>query len=227
MTVEAHQLHMGLRQGVQRDLLRLPRLNGGAELAVHLAGGDGLIGVGIDAGCQPQQHPLPDATSGGLRLDGVDLLPVVRHEIAHLAVHGEGDVGAGLVVAVEIGAPQIVPRLQRRIDLAGGHHVDAHVLLLHDLVHPLEAACFAGVQGAAGGTEVLSERLLIDPALTADAVFIHQIQRRAVLFGKRHRVLSGKIQMPVFADGKCFVQHKRAPFRKNFSHCSTLLKNKQ
>ena len=35
----------------------------------------------------------------------------------------------------------------------------------------------------------------------ADAVFVHQVQRRTVLLGQRHRVLSSEIQMAVFADG--------------------------
>ena len=102
---------------------------------------------------------------------------------------------------MEIGAAQVVPRLQGGVDLAGGDHVDAHVLLGHDLVDSLEAAGFAGIQGTAAGTEVLSEGCLVGLALAADAVFVHQVQRRTVLLGQRHRVLSSEIQMAVFADG--------------------------
>ena len=207
VTVEAHQFHMGLGQRIDGDLLGLTGLNGGAELAVHLTGGDGLVGMGIDAGGQAQQHLLADAAAGGLGLDGLDLLHVVGHEIAHMVVHAVDDIGVGLVVAVEIGVGQVIARLQCTVDLAGGHHVDAHALLLHDLINALEGVGLAGVQRTAGRTEMLLEGVLIYAALMADIVLIHQIQRRAVLLGQLDGILSREKQVAVGADGDILTDH--------------------
>ena len=109
---------MGLRQREDGDLLGLSRLDGGAELAVHLAGGDGLVGVGVDARRQAQQHLLLDAPAASLGLNGLDLLHVVGHEVADVVVHAVDDVLVRLVVAVEVGVGQIVARLQGGVDLA-------------------------------------------------------------------------------------------------------------
>ena len=207
MAVEAHQLHMGLRQREDGDLLGLSRLDGGAELAVHLAGGDGLVGVGVDARRQAQQHLLAYTAAAGLGLDGLDLLHIVGHEVADVVVHAVDDVLVRLVVAVEVGVAQVVPRLQRGIDLAGGHHVDAHALLPHDLVDALEGVGLTGVQGTAGGAEVLLEGVLIYPALVADVVLIQQVQGRAVLLGQRHGILPCKVQMPIGTDGDVVTDH--------------------
>lgn len=65
------QLHMGLAEGEEGDLLGLAGLDGAAEFGIHLAGGDGLVGVGVDAGGQAEQHPLldtPPAASASMAL---------------------------------------------------------------------------------------------------------------------------------------------------------------
>ena len=198
---------MGLRQREDGDLLGLSRLDGGAELAVHLAGGDGLVGVGVDARRQAQQHLLAYTAAAGLCLDGLDLLHVVGHEVADVVVHAVDDVLVRLVVAVEVGVAQVVARLQRGVDLTGGHHIDAHALLPHDLVDALEGVGLAGIQGAAGRAEMLLEGILIHAALMADIVFIQQIQRCAVLLGQRHGILPGKVQMPIGADSNILTDH--------------------
>ena len=198
---------MGLRQREDGDLLGLSRLDGGAELAVHLAGGDGLVGVGVDARRQAQQHLLLDAPAASLGLDGLDLLHVVGHEVADVVVHAVDDVLVRLVVAVEVGVGQIVARLQGGVDLAGGYHVDAHALLPHDLVDALEGVGLAGIQGTAGRAEMLLEGILIHAALMADIVFIQQIQRCAVLLSQSHCVLAGKVEVAIGSDSNILTDH--------------------
>ena len=103
MTVETHQLHMGLGKGKEGNFLRLPRLDGSAELGVHLTRCHRLVGVGVDAGAEAQQHLLPLAAAGALGFNGADFLHIVRHEVAHAAVHSIGDVAVSLIAAVEVG----------------------------------------------------------------------------------------------------------------------------
>ena len=163
--------------------------------------------MGIDAGGQAQQHLLADATAGSLGLDGLDLLHVVCHEVAHMVVHAVDNIRIGLVVAVEIGVGQVITRLQRAVDFAGGHHVDAHALFLHDLIDALEGVGLAGVQRAAGGAEMLLEGVLIHAALMADIVLVQQVQRRTVFLGQFNGVLSREKQVAVGADGDIFTDH--------------------
>ena len=207
MAVEAHQLHMGLGQGKHGDLLRLSGLHGRAELTIHLAGGNGLIGMGINARGQAQQHLLPDAPAASLGLNGLDFLHIVRYKVANMVIHTVHNIPIGLIVAVEVGVGQIVARLQGGVDLAGGYHIDAHALLLHDLVDALEGVGLAGIQGAAGGAEMLLEGILIHAALMADIVFIQQIQRCAVLLSQGHCVLAGKVEVPIGSDSNILTDH--------------------
>ena len=118
MTVEAHQLHMGLGQGKHGDFLRLSGLHGRAELTIHLAGGNGLIGMGINARGQAQQHLLLDAPAAGLGLNGLDFLHIVRYKVANMVIHTVHDIPIGLIVAVEVGVGQVIARLQGGVDLA-------------------------------------------------------------------------------------------------------------
>ena len=212
MAVEAHQLHMGLPQGVDGDLLGLAGLDGAAELGVHLAGGDGLVGVGVDAGGEAEQHLLPDAPAGGLGLDGLDLLHIVGHEVSDAVLHAVADVLVGLVVAVEVGLAQVIARLEGGVDLAGGHHVDAHALLLHDLIDALEGVGLAGIQGAGAGAEVLAEGLGVHPAVVPDPLLVHQVEGGAVLLGQLHGVLPGEEQVSAGGDGEVVADHAARPF---------------
>ena len=198
---------MGLRQREDGDLLGLSRLDGGAELAVHLAGGDGLVGVGVDARGQAQQHLLPDAPAASFGLNGLDLLHIVRYKVANMVIHTVHNIPIGLIVAVEVGVGQIVARLQGGVDLAGGYHIDAHALLPHDLVDALEGVGLAGIQGAAGRAEMLLEGILIHAALMADIVLIQQIQRCAVLLSQSHCVLAGKVEVAIGSDSNILTDH--------------------
>lgn len=140
---------------------------------------------------------MPNAPAGRLGFDGADLLHIVGHEITDAVFHAVADVLIGLVVAVKVGAAEVVARLKGGVDLAGGHHVDAHLFFLHDLVDALEGICLAGVQGTGAVAEMLLERGGVDPAVLTDLVLVHQVQGGAVLPGQLHRVLPGKSRRPL------------------------------
>ena len=213
MAVEAHQLHMRLLQREGRDLLSLSGFDGGAELAVHLSGGDGFISVRINARRQAQQHLLPYAAAAGLRLNGLDLLHIVGHKIADVVVHTVSNIRIRLVVGVEIGVRQVVSGKNRGIHLAAGHHVNAHSLLTHDLIDPLEGVRLAGIQRAGVPAEMLFERRLIHAAAFADLIFIHYVKGGAVLLSQGHNILTGKQQMALFGNGDVITNtHVFFPF---------------
>ena len=113
---------------------------------------------------------------------------------------------------MKVGAAEVVARLKGGVDLAGGHHVDAHLFFLHDLVDALEGICLAGVQGTGAVAEMLLERGGVDPAVLTDLVLVHQVQGGAVLPGQLHRVLPGKKQASTFGNGNIITDHMVLPF---------------
>ena len=163
--------------------------------------------MGVDARRDAQHDRLLSAALGGMAVDGVEFLQIIDDKAADVVIHGVDDILVGLVVAVEVGVAQVVARLQGGVDLAGGHHIDAHALLPHDLVDALEGVGLAGIQGTAGRAEMLLEGILIHAALMADIVLVQQVQRCAVLLGQRHGILPGKVQMPIGADSNILTDH--------------------
>ena len=114
-----------------------------------------------------------------------------------MTLHTESNILIRFVVAVEIGAGQIIACLRGAVDLAGGHHIDDHIFLAHDLIEPLACVGLAGIQRAAAGAEVFSEGTPVEAALTTDIVLIQQVHRRSVLRSQHRCVLSRKVQMSV------------------------------
>ena len=150
---------------------------------------------------------LANAAATGLGLDGLDLFHIVSHEVANAVVHAVGDVGVSLVVAVEVSAGQVVTGLNGGVHLTGGHHVDAHVLLAHDLIDALEAVGLGGIQGTGVLAEMLLESRGVNAAALADLILVHQVQGGAVLLGQLHGILTGKVQMAVLANGDVIANH--------------------
>ena len=140
-------------QGEADKILCLPGFDCDAEFGVDLAGGDGFIGVRVDARRQTQQHLLPDAPAFCLAADDFQFLRMVGDKIADVCCHRVGNVGVGFVVAVEEGALHLETCALCRRNLARGDDVDRHALVLHDGVDALEAGGFAGVERKAQGPE--------------------------------------------------------------------------
>ena len=198
MAVEPPQIDGGEAQGVLQHLTGLAGLYGGAELAVHLAGGHSVIGVGVYARGEAQKQLLAYALFRGDGGDGVQLLPVVHHEVAHPQVHGEGYVPIGLVVALEEGSLHGEARLHGGVQLPGGHGVYAHALLFGYLVNALEGVGLAGVDGQRAGAEALPEGFHIHAHVLPQPHLIHQVERGGVLLRQFHRVVAPEKQASVF-----------------------------
>ena len=211
MAVVAHQADVGKTQGEADKILCLPGFDCDAEFGVDLAGGDGFIGVRVDARRQTQQHLLPDAPALCLAADDFQLLRMVGNKIADVCCHRIGNVGIGFVVAVEEGALHLKARALCRRNLARGDDVDRHALVLHDGVDALEAGGFAGVERKAPFSERTRHRGFIHAAVLADAVLVHKIQRRFVVRREPDRILARKRQVSAFVDADVAAKHFLPP----------------
>ena len=207
MAVIAQHIQVLHSQRLVHKLGGLPGLNGHAELRVHLAGRHGLVSVGINPRSQPQQYILLDPLGGGNALNGLQFPEAVHHKAAQPAVHGIGDVLVSLIVAVEKGPLHGEVRVDSRIHLAGGDHINGHSLFRHDAVDLLEAGRLAGIQGEAARPEPFFHRRPVSPAVGADLILVHQIQRRLILLRQVHRIHSGKGEPARFIDADVIAQH--------------------
>ena len=178
-----------------------------AELHVHRAGVDSLVGVRVDARGDAQQDLLPQAARLGRLAQGDQLVTVVHDEAAHAAIERESDVPVRLAVAVVIDVLRREARRERRGDLAGGDRVDAEALLGHDAVHPLEGGGLARVERQRVRAEARAHGLAVHPAVLADAVLVHQIQRRAVAVRQITDRLPGKAQRSVRVSADIVTEH--------------------
>ena len=207
MAVEAPEVDGRKPQGIAHHLLGLASLDGGAEFAVHLAGGYGLVGVGVDARRQAQEDFLADALLGGNAGDGVQLLPVVHHEVPNAIVHGEGNVPVGLVIGVKVRPLQGKAGFFRCVYFAGGDHVDTHALLPGNLIHALEAAGLAGIEGRGRSAEVLGKGAQVHAHILPNAHLIEEIEGCTVFLRQGHGVMAAEEEMAVGADGKVAAEH--------------------
>ena len=97
------------------------------------------MGVGMDAGLDPEEHPLMDAPGSADGLQPLHFLIGIDDDGADAAVHAHLQLGHGLVVAVEMEMLGIEAGLQRGIKLAAGDHVGVDTLGLEDPVDELGA----------------------------------------------------------------------------------------
>ena len=119
-----HREHVGTDVGVEADELDrggplgpLDRRRGGtagqaeAELRVVLAGLDVLVGVGVDAGRDAQQHPRRGEPLGVQGVEAVELVEGVDDDAPDAGAHGGAELVEALVVAVE---DEVARRARRR-----------------------------------------------------------------------------------------------------------------
>ena len=78
--------------------------------------------------------------------------------------------------------------------LAGGNNIHPQPLLRHDAVDLLEGVGLAGIEHPEIISEGGAEGGHILPAVMADAVFIHQVQRSSAARGQSADILSGEIK---------------------------------
>ena len=93
------------------------------------------MGVGLHARRDPQQHHRSAATFGGQGVEAVQLVEAVHHDAPHPGVDGVGQLGGGLVVAVQHESLGREPGGQGHVQLAAGSHVEVQTLVAHQLRH--------------------------------------------------------------------------------------------
>ena len=213
VAMEARQMDMGLTQRQLDDLHGLTRLNGRAELGVHRAGHDGLMGMGIDTGGDAEQDALGDAPCGGVSLQRQKLVHVVHHEGAHTHVHGIVHIPLGLVVAVEVDALGREAGTLGGVQLAARYAVHAHALLGGDPVDPREAQSLGGVERERVSTEIGVSGIQVGAHHGADGVLVHDVGGSAVYLGQLDGVQPADGEMAVLIDGKMVIQkiHGKRP----------------
>ena len=213
VAMEARQMDVGLGESQLDDVHSLSRLNGGAELGVHRAGHDGLVGMGIDTGGDAEQDALGDASCSGVGLHRQKLVGIVHHEGTHAHVHGIVDIPFGLVVAVEVDALGREARTLGGIQLATRYAVHAHALLGGDPVDPREAQSLGGVERQRVGTEVGVGGVQIGAHHGADGILVHDVGGGAVGLGQLQSIQPADGEVAVLIDGKMVIQkvHGKSP----------------
>ena len=194
MAVHAPDLKMLQTDGPGDEVLCLAGLHRHAELGVHHAGVHRVVGVGVDARRDAQQHLLLYALLPGFPVQGQKLLLIVHHKNAHPGADGVADVAVRLGIAVKTDVLRRKTGAEGGVDLPGGDRVHAHALLGHDAVHLLEGGRLAGVKGQGIAAEAAAKCLKVHAAVAPYAFLVHQVQRRAVLLRKARHIVAGKGQ---------------------------------
>ena len=138
---------------------------------------------------------MANSFSGGLAIDSIQLIGIVAHEVADAVFNGETDIRVSLAVAVEEGIFHGKACPDGSVKFPRGNHINAHILLCHKLIHPLDAQCFAGIQRAGACGQVLLHGILIFPAAVTDQSFIHKHQGRAVFLDQLCGIVTTENQM--------------------------------
>ena len=195
--------------GVQPDQLQLlggehpldrPRrqavLEPEAELGVELAGGDVVVGRGLDPGRDPDQHPLAALQQP---LAALDLVEGVEDQVADPGPGGEEDLLVALVVAVHVDPLGVEAGPQRHVQLAAGGDVDREPLLGAEPVGRGAGQRLAGEENLEVVGSAL-EGLAVGAGAGADVVLGVDVGGGAELFGQLDHVAAGHLQVPPFVD---------------------------
>ena len=155
-----------------------------AELRVDLAGADELVGVGLDARRDAQQHRRPSRPPRGHeRLEAVELVVAVDDDAADARRRRRAaQLVLGLVVAVQDEPVGGHPGGEGDVELAAGGHVEVQPLLVGEAGHRPAEERLRGVGGAVG------ERVDGLPAPGPQVRLVVDEQRRAEL-GRRARAV--------------------------------------
>ena len=171
----------------------------------------------VDARRDAQKDLLHDVQARGLFGQLPQLIGVIHDEVPDALFQGVADVGVGFPVAVEEDFFRGEARRERGVDLARRDGVDAHALLVHDPVHRPESGGLPGIERERALAEAVAEGLGIHAAVVAEPLFIHQVERRAVLPGQRRNRVPGKLQAPVRGALNVVRKHVVQPAQKPIS----------
>ena len=192
--LQAQVLH---RQRLFDDGQRLAGLQRDAELAVDLSGADKIVGVGVDAGLNPEGDVGALAHLAGKAVQPLQLIVVVDDHQPHILPQGVQQFAVGLVVAVEADLLGRESGGQSGVQLSLRHDVQPHALIVHDPADLLAAEGLAGVADHSPAAVKAVDRVAVASARRAHPGLIQHIQRGAVLPGKLHRVAPADGQVPL------------------------------
>ena len=108
-----------------------------AELRVVLPGGDVLVGVGVDARRDAQQHVGHRGARRVERVEAVELVEAVDDDVAHAGVERHAQLVDALVVAVQRAGRRRHAGRERDVQLTAARHVEEHPLLVGETSHRL------------------------------------------------------------------------------------------
>ena len=201
MTVQPHDIEVRHGKRIGQKGFGLSGLNRDAELGIDKPGRDRRVGVRVDARGQPQKDGLPQTAPRGLRFNGVQFFRTVDNKEPDAAFHRKGDVRAGLDAAVKIDVRHRKACGFGGCDLAGRNDIKTQALFFHYLRHSFEGCGLGCIKNAESVPERAVRRVGIRAAVLPNAILVHQVQRRAVLRGKRRAALSRKVQVgTLYAD---------------------------
>ena len=151
-----------------------------AELRVVLAGGDELVGVGVHAGRDPQQHVghRTDAF-GAQRVEPIELVERVDDDVAHPPRDRLPQLGDALVVAVHHTGAGGHSGGEHHVQLATGRDVEPHPLVVGEPGHRLAQERLRGVD-----RPLRAERRDGLATPVADVLLVVHEQRRAEFGGE-------------------------------------------
>ena len=191
--VQADQRQSPIGQDPADGLVGGPSGQREAELLVLVRGGDELVGVRLDPHGDPDHHRHRWQAGQDPRLgdpgQSADLMEGVDDDRADPGLDGHHQLGVGLVRSVQRDPMRRESALERQRQLATGAHVETEALLVQPPDDGRRQERLARVVHVARGAERVGEVLASRP----EVVLVQHHQRRAVLFGQRHRVHPGEL----------------------------------
>ena len=178
-----------------------------AELRVELAGGDVVVGRGLDPRGDPDQH-LHRLVEEALA--ALDLVEGVEDQVADAGPRRHQDLLVGLVVAVHVDAGRVEARGERQVELTAGGDVDRQPLLGEQLVGGGGREGLAGEEDLAVDAAAL-EGLAVGAGAGAQVVLGVDVGGGAELFGDGEDVAAADLQMPLLVDARCRSAERRNP----------------
>jgi len=198
--VQPHQVEVRRLEGCLQGLLRLPRLDRDAKLAVQDARGCVSVGMGVNAGREAEQDILSGPPLCRQALQELQLSQAVHYHGADALLQSHPKLFGALVVAVEVdllrwelhppGDGQLPPPR---------HHIQPQPLLLEETGQGGVEECLAGVGHLGGGvaTAKLSQE---GSAPLPQGHLVEDIERGAELPGQVGDIAAAQDQVPLGVD---------------------------
>ena len=162
--------------------------DGEPELGVVLAGGDVVVGFGLDTGREAQQDLRRHAGLGEQHVEAVELVETVDDDATDAGLDRHTQLGERLVVAVEHEPLGRNAGVERNMKFAAGGDVEVHALLVSEAGHRCAQERLGGVGDA------VTEGLDGLAATVAQVLFVVDEDGRAELGGEIERVAATDVE---------------------------------